>query len=683
MMWIVCGRLSFDKRTVREMKYFVTGASGFIGKRLVQKLLERRGSVVYFLMLERDLGLVDGLYRRWDVDRKRAIPVIGDVALPALGVSREELATMRGTIAHLFHLAAVYDLQASEEALESANVLGTRHVVAFAEAVQAGCLHHVSSIAAAGTYDGVFSEDMFEQAQHLGHPYLRTKHESERVVREEYTRPWRIYRPGIVVGQSDTGEMDKIDGPYYFFKLIQKLRNVLPPWMPAVGIEGGRLNLVPVDFVVNAMAYIAHVRGLDGKCFHLTDPNPKRVGDILDIFARAGHAPRMSVRINAQMFAFVPAALRQALSLLAPMKKIQRAVLNEVGVAPDVFQFINYPTRFDCRETQRVLAGSGISVPPLEDYAWKLWDYWERHLDPDLFVDHSLAGHARGKVVLITGAADGIGKATAIKLRVAGAKVLVIDRDADKLERFRQEIGHNAANIAFHPCDLTDFAAVDALIETVLAEHGAVDILINNAGRSIRRPVDNSWDRFHDFERTMRLNYFGALRVTLGLLPRMQAQGGGQVINISSIGVLAHAPRFSAYVASKAAMDAFTNCAAAELAESNIAFTTVYMPLVRSAMTAPTEIYRHMPMLSTEDAADLVARAVIYRPERVATGLGTFAAVLHTLSPRLARLVMSFSYRLFSEASAAHGASGAKAGAPARPTPDQVALAQLMGGMHF
>ena len=210
------------------MRYFITGATGFIGSRLTKRLLEREGSIVYFLVRERKLAKVDALLRRWGVGSDRAIPIVGDVTRPQLGVSQEDLDRVRG-VDHLFHLAAVYDLKASAEAQELANVHGTRHAVQFAHDAQVGCFHLTSSIAAAGLYEGSFREDMFEEAENLEHPYFRTKHESEAIVRSECRRPWRIYRPGIVVGDSRTGEMDKIDGPYYFFKPIQKLRRVLPP----------------------------------------------------------------------------------------------------------------------------------------------------------------------------------------------------------------------------------------------------------------------------------------------------------------------------------------------------------------------------------------------------------------------------------------------------------------------
>jgi NAD(P)-dependent dehydrogenase (short-subunit alcohol dehydrogenase family) len=667
------------------MGYFVTGATGFIGKRLVQKLLDRNNGPVYFLVLESELPRLDALYQRWGVGRDRAVPVVGDVTKARLGVSEADLKKLKGQVAHLFHLAAVYDLKASEEAQIAANVEGTRNVVGFAEEVEAGCFNHTSSIAAAGLYEGTFREDMFEEAENLDHPYFRTKHDSERIVRTEYKRPWRVYRPGIVVGQSDTGEMDKIDGPYYFFKPIQKLRNLLPKWMPAIGLEGGRLNLVPVDFVVRAMDYLAHRPGLDGHCFHLTDPNPRRVGDILNTFARAGHAPELAIRINPHMFGFIPQTIRQGIALLTPVRRIQALIMRDLGLPPDIMQFVNYPTRFDNRDTHKLLGEAGIEVPALEDYAWKLWDYWERHLDPDLFIDRSLAGRVKGKVVMITGSGDGIGKATALKVAEAGATVIVIDRNQDKLDIMRKEIADKGWNVFFYQTDLTDYDQIDELASRVLEEHGLVDVLVNNAGHSIRRSIENSYDRFHDFERVMRLNYFGAMRLTLRLLPAMQNKHRGHVVNISSIGVLTNAPRFSAYVASKAAMDAFARCAASEFADSGIEFTTINMPLVRTNMTAPTEIYRQIPMLSPDDAADLVAQAIIYRPVRLATRLGIFAQVLHMLAPRISQVVMNTAYRMFPESKAAMGQQGAQ---PAQSLPpqsaaDQIAFAQLMKGIHL
>ena len=661
------------------MNYFVTGASGFIGRRLVEKLLQRPDATVYYLILERELPMVTTLGQRWGEAAARTVPIIGDLTQPRLGVADADLARLKGNIHHLFHLAAIYDLKASAEIQEKVNIQGTRNAVAFAEAIEAGCFHQTSSIAAAGLYEGVFREDMFEEAEELENPYYRTKHESEGVVRRECSRPWRIYRPGAVVGDSRTGEMDKIDGPYYFFKLIQKLRNLLPQWMPMIGIEGGRLNLVPVNFIVEAMNHIAHLDGLDGQCFHLVDPNPHRIGDILNIFARAAHAPEMSLRVNALMFAFVPQIIRTGLAHFKPARRMRDQILKDLGMPADVMRFVNYPTRFDCRETLKALKGTDIAVPPLESYAHKLWDYWERHLDPDLFIDRSLGGAVRNKVVLITGASAGIGKAAALKIAEAGAKTLIIARTEEKLLETRQQIEAKGGSAFIYTADVADLASCDALVQRVIAEHGGVDILINNAGRSIRRAIENSLDRFHDYERTMQLNYFGALRLIMGFIPGMLKQKRGHVINISSIGVLSNAPRFSAYVSSKAALDAFARCAVAEFSDSGIEFTTINMPLVRTEMIAPTKIYEHVPTLSPEEAADLIVQAIIYKPERIATRTGIFAQVLHAVAPKLYAVIMNTAFRLFPESTAA---KGQPVDGP-EPSLEQISFAQFTRGIYW
>ncbi|HQU77857.1 MAG TPA: SDR family oxidoreductase [Azonexus sp.] len=663
------------------MQYFITGASGFIGKRLVRKLLERDDSIVYFLVREAEREALGGLYEFWGCDRNRAVPVVGDLTQPLLGVAAVDRKKLGKKTTHFFHLAAIYDLSADAEIQLKVNVDGTRNTVQFAEAIGAKHFHLFSSIASAGLFEGLFREDMFEEAEGLDHPYFRTKHDSEGIVRRECSIPWRIFRPALVVGDSQTGEMDKIDGPYYFFKLIQKMRKLLPSWMPTVGIEGGRINVVPVDFVVNAVDHIAHLKGEDGKCFHLVDPTPMRVGDLLNTFARAAHAPEMTMRINAALFSFIPRHMRKGLLALTPVRRIRHAVMKDLGLPDDMFRFVNYPTRFDCRETTRVLKGTGIAVPPLDNYAWRLWDYWERHLDPDLFIDCSLRGQVEGKVVLVTGASSGIGKATAWKLAEAGAHVVTIARDAEQLAEVVREF--EAAGLKLHAYvgDLADMASAEAVTQQVLAEHGVVDILINNAGRSIRRAIETSFDRFHDFERTMQLNYFGALKVSMGVLPKMVEQKRGHIINISSIGVLTNAPRFSAYVASKSALDAWTRCAASEFADRGIYFTTINMPLVKTPMIAPTKLYDQVPTLTPEEAAALICDAVIHRPVRVATRLGITGQVLHALVPRVAQIIMNTTFRMFPDSSAAKKKEAGLL--PEIPSADQVAFQQFMRGIYF
>ena len=661
------------------MAYFVTGATGFIGSYLVAKLV-KRGVPVYALVRKTSLARLAELREAWGVDDKQVIAVVGDLAKPNLGVAAADVRKLKGRVEHFFHLAAIYDLQASAEDQQAANVDGTRHAVAFAAAIDAGCFHHVSSIAAAGLYEGVFREDMFEEAEELDHPYFRTKHDAEGVVRRECRQPYRIYRPGFVVGDSKTGQIDKIDGPYYFFKTIQKMREMLPPWMPTIGIEGGRINIVPVDFVVDALDYLAHKKSLDGKCFHLTDPQPYRVGEVLNIFARAAHAPQMTMRINAKMFGFIPAPILYGLGSLAPVKRAMRVVLNDLGIPRDVFQFVNWPTRYDNREATKALKGSGIAVPDLESYAAKLWDYWERNLDPDLFIDRSLAGRVRGKVAVVTGASSGIGRATALKLAEAGARVVLVARGEEKLLETKQEIDRLGGTAVMYTADVSDLESCDALVARVLKEQGGCDFLVNNAGRSIRRGIANSLDRFHDFERTMQLNYFGAVRLILGFLPKMMEQKRGHIINISSIGVLSNAPRFSAYVASKSALDSFSACAASEFLDKGIAFTTINMPLVRTPMIAPTKMYESIPTLSPEEAAGLVVQAIVHKPVRIATRLGVFGALSHAIAPKLTQVLLNTAFNMFPDSAAAQGR---KEGEPQPLSAEQMAFAQLTQGIHW
>jgi NAD(P)-dependent dehydrogenase (short-subunit alcohol dehydrogenase family) len=669
------------------MQYFVTGATGFIGRRLVKALLARRGATVYFLLRPGSESRVPELLSYWGAAKGRAIPVSGDLTGTKLGVAAGQVKALKGQIDHMYHLAAVYDLSADEASQVAVNVDGTRNAIEFAKAIEARRFNHVSSIAAAGLYEGVFREDMFDEAENLDHPYFATKHESEKIVRTECRVPWTVYRPAMVVGDSRTGEMDKIDGPYYFFKLIQRMRQLLPPWMPSIGLEGGRINIVPVDFVVAALDHISHGRlEGSGQCFHLVDPEGLRVGDVLAIFSKAAHAPKMNVFVNAALLGFIPRGVKKSLMALAPVRRVRNAVMKDLGLPEDILTFVNYPTRFDDRDTQKALKGSGVACPPLKDYAWRLWDYWERHLDPALQIDHSLKGTVAGKVVLVTGGSSGIGLAAACKFAEAGAVTVICARDEDKLAEAKRQIlefawngGRADAQVHTHAVDLADDAGIRALVDWLNESLGGVDFLVNNAGRSIRRAIEASYDRFHDFERTMQLNYFGCIRVTMGLLPGMVAKKKGHVVNISSIGVLTNAPRFSAYVASKAALDAWTRCAASEYADVGVTFTTINMPLVRTPMIAPTKIYNNVPTLSPEEAADMIAAACVEKPVRIATRLGVFGEVLHAFVPRVAQIVSNTTFRMFPDSAAA---AGDKNGKP-KLSAEAVAMQQMMKGIHF
>ncbi|MBQ24326.1 SDR family oxidoreductase [Alcanivorax sp.] len=668
------------------MNYFVTGATGFIGRFLVGRLLKRDDARVFALVRCGSEYKLDALRSRLGVDADRLVAIHGDINEKLLGVSKRDQDDLNGQIDHFFHLAAIYDLTADENTQRYTNIEGTRQTLKLAEKIQAGHFHHVSSIAAAGLYDGTFSEDMFEEATGLDDAYLLTKHESEALVRQESKIPWRIYRPAMVVGHSETGAMDKVDGPYYLFKFIQKLKDVLPNWVPLIGVEGGHFNVVPVDFVADALDHIAHQPDHDGQCFHLTADRSYSLGEIMDIIAGAAQAPRMALKLENRLFDVVPGFVRKGVSAMTP-NLLVNAALDNLDIPPSAMKFLTFPTEYDNSRAKAALEGTGIAAPELESYIQQLWDFWENHLDPDrgerkdeLQPLPTLPERVEGKVVMVTGATSGIGKASALKLARAGATVLVIARTAEKLEEPLHEIDQLGGTAQAYSCDVSDLTDVDNLVQQVLADHGHVDILVNNAGRSIRRSVVHAFDRFHDYERTMQLNYFGALRLIMQLMPSMIENGGGHVINISSIGVLTNAPRFSAYVASKAALDAFTRCAASELAHEGIRFTTINMPLVRTPMIAPTKIYNHVPTISPTQAADMICDAIVRQPKRIATNLGVMGQVMHFITPRVTETIMNTGYKLFSDSSAA---LGGKEGTPKKIRREQAAFSRLFKGIHW
>ena len=658
------------------MVRFVTGGTGFIGRHLLRELAKREGTTFVLVRpgsrerLEAFIESIGG--------RGRLAPVAGDITEASLGLGPADRERLQG--ADFFHLAAVYDLEASAGANQRANVEGTRHLVELAQGLGAR-VHHMSSIAVAGArWKGKFTEDMFDEGQVLDHPYYRTKFDAEKLVRESGLR-FRIYRPGLVIGSSETGVADRIDGPYYAFKLIQRLRNAIPPWVPLVGFEGGELNVVPVDFVARALDAIAHRDGLDGMTFHLTDPNVRSLGDVTNEFCRAAHAPQFTLRVDSRAAAVLPQEARAMLEHWKVAQTLKRRLLEGVRIPEEALRFAASRARFTCDHARAALEGTGITCPPLHTYAWKIWDHWERHMDPEVPTERNLRRALQDRVVVVTGASSGIGRATALLLARHGAKVMLVSRTKEKLDALREEVEGEGGRAFVYPADLSDLEACDAMIQKVLADHGQVDILINNAGRSIRRSIEASYERFHDFQRTMQLNYFGAVRLLLAVLPGMRERRRGHIINISSIGVQAFPPRFGAYVASKSALAALSRCIAPEVVDDGVAITNIHMPLVRTPMIAPTGIYKNFPTSSPEDAAEMVAAAILSRQPEVSTRLGKLGETVNTVGPGLLQFVMTGAYHLFPETALK---DGQRTAAPAEEeiSVEAATMAYLMRGIH-
>ena len=641
------------------MRYLVTGGTGFLGRAVLTRLLQRDDcEAVYALVRE---GSRDRLLRRLadTPGHEKVVPVVGDLTRPRLGLHDAEIDGLAGRVDHVLHLGAIYDITADDDTNRAANVDGTRGVVELASRLGVSCLHHVSSVAVAGEYEGTFTEDDLDVGQEFGNPYHETKYRAERIVREESTVPWRVYRPAVVVGDSQTGEMDKIDGPYYLLTAISLLGR-LPSALRFAVPELGATNVVPVDFVADAMVHLVHQPGLDHRAFHLVHPRPQPLSEVYNALADALGAPKLQATMPTAVGSLVKRGAEQAARVPA-LAAARDIALAELDIPPEVLPHLTFGATFSSAETRRALEGTGIASPEIGDYARVLVDWWREHLDPNRHRRPRPGGPLQGRRVVITGASSGIGRETAFKVARAGGVPLLVARRTEELEEVRTEIERDGGQAWVYSCDITDGESVDALVKAMINDHGGpdtgIDMLVNNAGRSIRRGVRLEVDRFHDFERTMAINYFGAVRLTLALLPHMLERRFGHVVDISSIGVQTGPPRFSAYVASKAAMDAWADIVATEVLGEGVTFTTVHMPLVRTPMIAPTRIYDAFPTDSPEEAADKVLHALIDRPKHVGTLLGTLGAVSGALTPRLKDAVMHVAYRVFPESAAAREGS--------------------------
>jgi short-subunit dehydrogenase len=312
--------------------------------------------------------------------------------------------------------------------------------------------------------------------------------------------------------------------------------------------------------------------------------------------------------------------------------------------------------------------------------------YWRNLLDA--VQGRTLKDAVEGKTVLITGGSSGIGAAVAAKIAEAGGEVVLVARTKEKLDEVADDIRADGGTAHVYPCDLSDTDAIATMADKVVADLGGVDILINNAGRSIRRSLELSYDRIHDYQRTMQLNYLGAVQLILKFIPGMRERGYGQIINVSSVGVQTRAPRFGAYIASKAALDSLCDALQAETVEDDVKFTTVHMALVRTPMIGPTSIYDKFPALTPDQAAGVVTDAIVHRPRRASSPFGQFAAVADAVNPSVMDRVRSRAFGMFDDSAAAKGGeSGGESGSDAKKSEEidrrSATFLQATRGIHW
>jgi thioester reductase-like protein/short-subunit dehydrogenase len=626
------------------MRYVVTGGTGFIGRRVVSRLLKAQpDSQVWVLVRRQSLGRFERLAADWG---ERAKPLVGE--LPELDLTEQTVSEL-GHIDHVVHCAAIYDLTAGEAEQRATNVEGTRSVIELARRLDA-TLHHVSSIAVAGDFDGEYTEDDFDVGQQLPTPYHQTKFEAELLVRSTPGLRYRIYRPAVVVGDSRTGEMDKIDGPYYFFGVLSRL-SVLPRFTPLLLPDMGRTNIVPVDYVADATIALMHADGRDGQTFHLTAPKSIGLRGIYRGVAKAAGLPPARGSLPRSVAAPV-------LKVRGRAKVLRNMAATQLGIPAEVLDVVDLAPTFVSDRTRDALKDTGnpdIDVPEFADYAPKLWRYWAEHLDPDRARRDDKAGPLVGRHVIITGASSGIGRASAIAVAERGATVFALARNGQALDQLVDEIRANGGQAYAFTCDVTDSPSVEHTVKDILGRFDHVDYLVNNAGRSIRRSVVNSTDRLHDYERVMAVNYFGAVRMVLALLPHWRERRFGHVVNVSSAGVLARNPKYSSYLPTKAALDAFADVVASETLSDHITFTNIHMPLVKTPMIVPSQRLNPVPPISPERAAAMVVRGLVEKPARIDTPLGTLAEAGNYLLPRTSRRILHQVYLGYPDSAAARG----------------------------
>jgi thioester reductase-like protein/short-subunit dehydrogenase len=642
------------------MRYVVTGGTGFIGRRVVSRLLEAHPDAEVWILVRRSsLGRFEQLAAEWG---DRAKPLVGELTERGLGLADEAIAEL-GDVGHVVHCAAIYDITVAEPEQRAANVEGTQAVIDLARRLDA-TLHHVSSIAVAGDFHGEYTEDDFDIGQQLPTPYHQTKFEAELLVRSASGLRHRIYRPAVVVGDSRTGEMDKIDGPYYFFGMLAKLA-VLPRLTPVMLPDAGRTNIVPVDYVADALVALIHADGRDGQTFHLTAPKTIGLRGIYRGVAAAAGLPPLRGSLPRSVAAPV-------LKVRGRPKVWRNMVATQLGIPGEVLDVVDLAPTFISVQTQKALRDTGIAVPEFRSYAPALWRYWAEHLDPDRARRDDPEGALVGRNVIITGASSGIGRASAIAVAERGGCVFALARNADALDDLVTEIRANGGQAYAFTCDITDSGSVEHTVKDILGRFDHVDYLVNNAGRSIRRSVVNQTDRLHDYERVMAVNYFGAVRMVLALLPHWRERRFGHVVNVSSAGVQARSPKYSAYLPTKAALDAFSEVVATETLSDHVTFTNIHMPLVATPMIKPSRRLNPVPPITAEHAAAMVVRGLIEKPLRIDTPLGTLSEAGHYFTPKLSRRILHQVYLGYPDSAAARGEAG-----PAAPAPsDSEAVAE-------
>jgi NAD(P)-dependent dehydrogenase (short-subunit alcohol dehydrogenase family) len=447
----------------------------------------------------------------------------------------------------------------------------------------------------------------------------------------------RVYRAPWVTGSAATGELDADDPVAVAFNVLHRIAATVPSWAPAPAPELGRLEIMPADVLARMVA----ARSTEPATGIVDLPGRShRTIDVFNDLARLVGAPLLSPNVDPKGFLGLLPNVRSSFQYWPPPRRMAAGMMEEMGFAPPLASAL-----VESSPAAQAPESAPAEVPALAEYAARLYGFWSARLATGR---RSVQGarSVDGEIIVVTGASSGIGRATSLQLAGEGAHVLLVARREKELEALAAEIRGAGGKADAYPADLSSEDEVAALVERILAANGHVDVLVNNAGMSILRPIGDQVDRLRDFQRTMAVNYFGPVALTLGFLPSMRARGSGHIVNVLSAVAQTPAMGFAAYGASKAALDYVGLCLDAELGGEGVSVSNVYMAIVASPMLASLDSFEGMDIITCDEAAAAVAAAVVERPATVTMiPIARAETIFRAVFPEASRVVR----RTFSE----------------------------------
>ncbi|MFV2144871.1 SDR family NAD(P)-dependent oxidoreductase [Isoptericola sp. G70] len=623
----------------------VTGAAGFLGRQLLLELGDRHPAATILAVVR---GGVEDELRAWLTERRgrteRLEVVVGDVTQERCGLDARTVARLAATKTYVYHCAARYDLERPDPELDAqVNVDGTRTVLRLAEEVGAAGFSLMSSVAVAGTYHGVWTEEHLHETHAWRSSYASSKHRAEVLVHESTLPSRSVFRLGVLVGDELTGTYFKPDGVYSFFGAIRKIHEAVPLGVPLPTIGWGAIPLCPVDHAARAVVALAAAPDDGLTVHHVFEDEVLRAGDIMRLVLEAAGRPRSAEVswLGHLVQGFNERAEHDG--VLTQLKNDAIDILHDVGVPRYLVGELNQPTQFSNAATSARLAALGIGSPAFEQYASRTWHGWLAH-------EARAPGRReleffRGKHVVMTGGSSGVGAGILRRLLEHGvASVVVLGRNRKRLDDVL-EYQPGAERVELVDCDLLDDASVGAAIDRLAQAGREVDLLVLSAGLSIDRPLRDMSADLEELSRMTQVNFVAPMRLVRALVPLMADRPDARVVTLSSIATQLDVPGFSMYSATKAALDQAFAVLPSELTGSGVSFVSVRLPLVKTPMTNVNIRLRNVPMLSVGAAVDMVVAATVSGRRSAGGAVGRSFEVLKLWHPVLASVVGNLGWK--------------------------------------